>query len=57
MKYLVPIFFISASAYAVYRLVKSGSEPPPEERVMVVEDPSGDDLWYIPDWGRPDGEP
>lgn len=56
MKYLMPIFFISASIYAAYRLVKSGSEPPPEERVMVVEDPSGDDPWYIPDWG-PDGEP
>lgn len=55
-KILIPFIVITASAYAVYRLIKSGTEQPPEERVMVIEDPSGDDLWYIPDFG-PEGEP
>ena len=51
----MPIIVIAASAYAVYRLIKSGSEPPPEERVMVVTDPYGDADFYIPDFG--DSEP
>ena len=56
MKYLMPFIVITASAYAVYRLIKSGTEAPPEQRVMVVEDPSSDELWYVPEWG-PEGEP
>lgn len=55
MKYLMPIFVISASIYAVYRLIKSGNEQPPEERVMVVTDPYSDADFYIPDFG--DSEP
>ena len=54
-KLLLPFIAITASAYVVYRLIKSGTEQPPEQRVMVVEDPSGDDLLYIPDFG--DSEP
>jgi hypothetical protein len=56
MKYIMPIFVISASIYAVYRLIKSGQEEPPEERFMVVDDPYSDAEYYVPDFG-PGGEP
>lgn len=55
MKYLLPLFFIPASAYIAYRLIKSGLEQPPEERVIVVDDPYSDAEYYIPDFG--DSEP
>jgi len=55
MRFIVPFVFISASIYAVYRLIKSGQEEPPEERVMVVDDPYSDAEYYIPDFG-PGGE-
>ena len=55
-KFIIPIFVISASIYAVYRLIKSGQEEPPEERFMVVDDPYSDAEYYVPDFG-PGGEP
>lgn len=55
-KFVIPIFVVSASIYAVYRLIKSGQEEPPEERFMVVDDPYSDAEYYVPDFG-PGGEP
>lgn len=55
-KILLPIFVVSASAYAVYRLLKNSQEEPPEERFMVVDDPYSGAEYYVPDFG-PGGEP
>ena len=48
MKHLMPIFVICASAYVVYRLVKSGLEQPEEQRYLECLDMDGEQHWSIP---------
>ena len=49
MKYLMPIFVISASAYFAYRLIKSGLSEPEETRLMVCYDPDDGSPVLIPE--------
>lgn len=49
MKYFVPFLFITASAYAAYRLIKSGLDEPDETRLMVCYDPDDGSPVLIPE--------
>jgi hypothetical protein len=49
MKYFVPFLVITASAYAAYRLIKSGLDEPDENRLMVCYDPDNGYPVLIPE--------
>ena len=45
---ILPLVFISASAYVAYRLIKSGLEQPEEQRFLECLDMEGEQHWSIP---------
>lgn len=45
---ILPLVFISASAYVVYRLIKSGLAEPEEQRYLECLDMDGEQHWSIP---------
>ena len=49
MRYILPFLVISASAYAAYRLIKSGLSEPDEIRLMVCYDPDDGSPVLIPE--------
>jgi hypothetical protein len=53
MKYFVPFLVITASAYAAYRLIKSGLDEPDETRLMVCYDPDDGCPVLIPEPSLP----
>ena len=55
-KFVIPILAILGGALYIRHCFKDANKEGDVVREMVIEDPSGDDPWYIPDWG-PDGEP
>lgn len=55
-KFIIPIIAILGGALYIRHCFKDANKEGDVVREMVIEDPSGDDPWYIPDWG-PDGEP